>query len=104
MSENVIKLRGSDEVLVHPDESYEIKVLEDILYKATLKKLDKNELIETTHEQRVKNFDSNNPDWEKIKYNVSLQSLFDLYKKLEGREYREPTLDELQSKYRLGFQ
>jgi len=32
-----------------------------------------------------------------------LQKLFELYNKIEGREYKEPTLDELKSRNKLGF-
>jgi hypothetical protein len=104
MSEKIgINLYGSDDILVYPDGSYEITVLEKILSDATYSKLPKNELIIITHDQRVSNFDSNNPEWEKVKYSVSLQSLFDLYKKIEGFEYRELSLDELKQNHRLGF-
>ena len=101
LEKKAIKLRGSDGILVHPDESYEIKVLEIILDNATLKNMDKNELIVTMHCQRVKNFDANNPQWENVEYPVKLQDLFELYKKIESHEYKEPSLDDLKLRYKF---
>jgi len=101
--EKAREINGSREVLMHPSGEYNLGVLEKILSYATIYKLDKNEIILTTHEQRVKNFDPDNPNWEKITYPVPLQKLFELYNKIEGREYKEPTLDELKSRNKLGF-
>ena len=101
LEKKAIKLRGSDGILVHPDESCEIRVLEIILDSATLKNIDKSELIITIHEQRVKNFDLDNPQGENVEYPVKLQNLFELYKKIEGHEYKEPSLDDLKLRYKF---
>lgn len=88
---NVLRSIYSKKVLINPDGSCEVNVLEDILYDITSDiNIDKNQLIGVTKCQRVKDFDLNQPRWEDVEINLELQELFEMYKEIEGIEYKKP--------------
>lgn len=103
MEKTSINLDGSKEILKYPSGEYNEKVLEKILYDATLKEINENKLIITTSEERVKDFNSSDPQWQKVKHNIELKELFNLYEKIGGQKYKQPTPEELEQKYRRGY-
>jgi hypothetical protein len=103
IKETPVSLEGSEEILIYPDGEYNIEVLEKILNDAVLNEIDKNNTVVTIHNKRVRNFDPDNPEWMEVKKSVSLKKLFEVYKQIQGIEYKQPTIEELERKYRMGL-
>jgi hypothetical protein len=95
---NILELKGFKEILRCPDGSYKIETLEKILSEAISNNINQDNLIVIISDQRVKNFNPDNPEWENTKERVHLRELFEIYKQIEGRDYREPTFEEAEGK------
>ena len=93
-----IRLDASDEVLEYPAGDVEISSLERILTEATIMGIKKDQLIFITKEERAPNFDSEDPDWHKVSYEVQLSSLYKMYRNLTGESFRLKSYEEIQRK------
>ncbi len=96
-----VVLGGSEKILSGPDEIVDIEVLSEILSDAIDKKIKDSRLVRITEEERVENYDSENPKWKNVTYKIPLHELKDMYKRIEGRDFKEFSLDELEEQYRL---
>jgi hypothetical protein len=89
--ENVLRSIYSKKVLLNPDGSCEINVLEDILFDITSnEEIDKNQLIVVTKCQRVKDFVPDHPLWENVELKFKLQELLEMYKEINNIAYNRP--------------
>lgn len=93
-------LNSSEEVLVFPTGDRSRQVLEDLLYEAHTFKLKDFDSIYVTYSKRVKGFDPDDPQWEEVQKALTIRTLKKWYQQQVGVPYRQPTLSDLQKRYR----
>ena len=89
-----IRIDGSDKALLFLNGDIEQTVLRDLLYDATERGLALNSVVIVTHNQRVKNFIEDDPEWEDVEKRVKLREVFDIYERTNHEPYRQPSLDQ----------
>ncbi len=93
-TKRAIRLEGSDEMLEWPNGEIQHDVLERLLTDATEKKIEKSRLVIVIHNERVANFNPENPRYKNAIYRVPLKELYEMYKDINGEEFRPLTPEE----------
>ena len=99
-TQKAIRLEGSDKILQWPNNDVERGVLEELLGDATERKIDRNRLVMVTYHERVRNFNPDNPQYKDVIYRVRLKKLFEMYRDIIGEDYRKPSIEEEEQRWR----
>lgn len=98
-SKKSVKLNSSSSVLKFVDGSFDFDVLEKLLEEAFSQNITKSQSIAVTREKRAANFDENNPEWEKINYQVKLSTLYRIYSQEAGQSFKPKSFEEEEAEY-----
>lgn len=103
MSEEAVRLLGSDKPLKFPDGSIQSGVLESLLYNSYEDNLSPDQKIIVTHHRRVADFDEDNPEWEDVEHKVTFRDLLTLYREFNGKDYVKPSQEVYEAMLKKGY-
>lgn len=84
--EKVRYLKGIS-LIEWPDGSIDKENLEGLLDEITFKNINNSIRIRVYKEQRVKNFDPDDPEWESVPFSRTVMGLKRLYYQVNGKSY-----------------